>query len=331
MSESTKCRKLKLMALSSNLPLARRIAASMGIELGKVKVKRFADGEISINIEDSVRGDDVYIIQSTSYPTNERLMELLIMIDALNRASAGSINVVMPYYGYARQDRKAQSREPITAKLVANMLTVAGADRIIALDLHAAQIQGFFDIPVDHLLGAPLLASWFLDRGLQGDKVVVVSPDHGGVTRARRLAEFLGASIAIIDKRRPEPNVAEVMNIIGRVKGKTCVLIDDMIDTAGTITIAADALMEHGAKEVYASGTHAVFSGKAVERIQKSSIKAMLVTDSIYLPEHKRIDKIELISVSELIGDAITRVHNDESVSPLFFNKFKNKSDYTFD
>lgn len=331
MSKSSKCSNLKLMALSSNLPLARRVAKSMGTELGNIKVKRFKDGEISINIEDSIRGEDVYIIQSTSNPTNERLMELLILIDALSRASAGSINVVMPYYGYARQDRKAQSREPITAKLVANMLTVAGADRLIVLDLHAAQIQGFFDIPVDHLLGAPLLASWFLEHGLHGEDVVVVSPDHGGVTRARSLAEFLEAPIAIIDKRRPEPNVAEVMNIIGDVKDKTCIIIDDMIDTAGTICLAADALIEHGAKEVYASGTHAVFSGNAVERIKNSSIKKMLVTDSIYLPKEKRIDKVELISVSELIGDAITRVHNDESVSPLFTNQYKNKEKYTFD
>lgn len=323
--------RVKLLSLSSNLPLAHRIAAAMDTELARVSVKKFSDGEISINIEDSVRGDDVYIIQSTSYPTNEHLMELLIMIDALNRASAGSINIVIPYYGYARQDRKAQSREPITAKLVANMLTVAGADRIVALDLHAAQIQGFFDIPVDHLLGAPLLASWFLDRNICGEDVVVVSPDHGGVTRARKLAEFLRSPIAIIDKRRPRPNVSKVMNIIGDIQDKTCVIIDDLIDTAGTITQAAQALIDKGAKEVYASGTHAVFSGEAIERIENSPIKTMLVTDSIYLPEEKRIDKIELISVSELLAHAIMRIHNNESVSPLFYNKFQNKEDYTFD
>lgn len=332
MNLENKCgKRFKLLALSSNLPLAHRVASAMDVELGKVSVKKFSDGEISINIEDSVRGDDVYVIQSTSNPTNDHLMELLIMIDALNRASAGSINVVIPYYGYARQDRKAQSREPITAKLVANMLTVAGADRIVTLDLHAAQIQGFFDIPVDHLLGAPLLASWFLDRDIYGDDVVVVSPDHGGVTRARRLAEFLRAPIAIIDKRRPRPNESKVMNIIGDVKGKTCVIIDDMIDTAGTITQAAQALIDSGAKEVYASGTHAVFSGEAMERIENSPIKTMLVTDSIFLPEEKRIDKVEFISVSELIGHAISRIHNNESVSPLFYNKFKNKEEYDFD
>lgn len=322
---------IKLLSLSSNLPLAHRIAAAMEVELGKVSVQKFSDGEISINIEDSVRGDDVYVIQSTSSPTNDNLMELLIMIDALNRASAGSINVVIPYYGYARQDRKARSREPITAKLVANMLTVAGADRIITLDLHAAQIQGFFDIPVDHLLGAPLLAGWFLDRDICGEDVVVVSPDHGGVTRARRLSEFLRSSIAIIDKRRPRPNESKVMNIIGDIEGKTCVIIDDLIDTAGTITHAAQALIDNGATEVYASGTHAVFSGNAVERIEASPIKTMLVTDSIYLPEEKRIDKIEFISVSELLAHAIMRIHNNESVSPLFYNKFTNKEEYDFD
>lgn len=322
---------IRLLALSSNLPLAQKIAAEVGVDLAAVSVEKFSDGEIAVNIEESVRGDDVYIIQSTSYPTNDHLMELLITVDALSRASAGNITVVNPYYGYARQDRKAQSREPITAKLVANMLTGAGVDRMITLDLHAAQIQGFFDIPVDHLYGAPLLASWFLDRELAGSDVVVVSPDHGGVTRARQLAEFLRSPIAIIDKRRPRPNESKVMNIIGDVKGKTCIIIDDMIDTAGTITQAAEALIETGANEVYASGTHAVFSGKAIERIEASPIKTMLVTDSIYLPEEKRTDKIELISVGELIGNAITRIHNNESVSPLFYNKFRNKSEYSFD
>lgn len=249
-------------------------------------------------------------------------MELLIMIDALRRASVKTINVVIPYYGYARQDRKARSREPITAKLVADMLEKAGASRIIALDLHAAQIQGFFDIPVDHLMGAPLLADYFLTKGLDKD-AVVVSPDHGGVTRARKLAEFLKAPIAIIDKRRPRANVAEVMNIIGDVKGKRCILIDDMIDTAGTITLAAQALIDAGATEVYASATHAVLSGPAIERIEKSPIKRMVLTDSIQLPEEKRIDKVDQVSVGELIGDAITRIHNNKPVSPLFVNRFR--------
>lgn len=324
-------KQLKIYSLSSNFPLAEKIANYLGMELGKRSVKRFADGEIAINIDESIRGDDVYIIQSTSSPTNDNLMELLIMIDALRRASAATITAVIPYYGYARQDRKARSREPITAKLVANLITTSGADRVIALDLHAAQIQGFFDIPVDHLVGAPLLASWFVERGLKGNDVVVVSPDHGGATRARKLAEFLDSPIAIVDKRRPKPNVSEVMGIIGNVKGKKAILIDDMIDTAGTIVNAAKALKDAGATDVYASGTHGIFSEPAIERIQDSVIKTMVVTDSVYLPEEKRIDEIELMSVSELIGQAIERVHQNRSVSPLFYNKFKNKQEYKFD
>lgn len=322
---------LKLYSLSSNEPLAEKIAGYLGVELGKLEVNRFSDGEIAISIEESIRGDHVFIVQSTSYPTNDNLMELLIMIDALRRASVGTITAVIPYYGYARQDRKAKPREPITAKLVANLITTAGADRVVALDLHAPQIQGFFDIPVDHLLGAPLLASWFLDKGLTGDDIVVVSPDHGGATRARKLAEFLNSSIAIVDKRRPKPNVSEVMNIIGDVKGKKAIIIDDMIDTAGTITHAADALMKEGAIEVYATATHGIFSPPAIERIEDSVIKRMVVTDSVYLPEDKRLDKIELISVSELIGQAIQRIYEDRSVSPLFYNKFRNKQEYEFD
>lgn len=328
---SKKETRLKLYSLSSNLPLAEKIASYLGTELGDLEVNKFSDGEIAISIEESVRGDHVFIVQSTSYPTNDYLMELLIMIDALRRASAKTITAVIPYYGYARQDRKAQPREPITAKLVANLLTTAGADRVVALDLHAAQIQGFFDIPVDHLLGAPLLASWFLDRKLSGSDVVVVSPDHGGATRARRLAEFLDSPIAIVDKRRPKPNVSEVMNIIGDVKGKKAIIIDDMIDTAGTITNAAQALIDAGATEVYACGTHGIFSQPAIERIEDSVIKTMVVTDSIYLPEEKRLDKIELISVSELIGQAIERIYEERSVSPLFYRKFKNKQEYKFD
>lgn len=323
--------RLKLYSLSSNVPLAEKIASYLGTELGELDVNKFSDGEIAISIEESIRGDHVFIVQSTSCPTNDYLMELLIMIDALRRASAKTITAVIPYYGYARQDRKAQPREPITAKLVANLLTTAGADRVVALDLHAAQIQGFFDIPVDHLLGAPLLASWFLDRELSGSDVVVVSPDHGGATRARRLAEFLDSPIAIVDKRRPKPNVSEVMNIIGDVKGKKAIIIDDMIDTAGTITNAAQAIKDAGATEVYACGTHGVFSDPAIERIDQSVIKTMVVTDSIYLPEEKRLDKIELISVSELIGQAIERIYEERSVSPLFYRKFKNKQEYKFD
>lgn len=327
MSEQIVDSKLKIFALSSNRPLAEKISEILGIELGKVAVTRFSDGEIRINIEESIRGDHVYIIQSTSKPVNDNLMETLIMIDALKRASAKTVNVVLPYYGYARQDRKARSREPITAKLVANMLEKAGADRLLTLDLHAAQIQGFFDIPVDHLLGASLLANYFLDHEISGENTVVVSPDHGGVTRARKLAEFLKAPLAIIDKRRPKANVAEVMNIIGQVEGKTCILIDDMIDTAGTITLAANALKEKGAKEVYACGTHAVLSGPAIERLDESNIEKVVVTDSIYLPEEKRIDKIVQVTVSELMADAIRRIHENKSVSPLFEKKYEGHID----
>lgn len=314
---------MKLFSLSSNTELSECIADHLGMELGKVEIQRFSDGEIHISIEESIRGSEIYIIQSTSNPVNDHLMELLIMVDALKRASAGRINVVMPYYGYARQDRKSRSREPITAKLVANLLEEAGVDRMLTLDLHASQIQGFFDIPVDHLLGASLLANYFIDRDLQGEEVVVVSPDHGGVTRARKLAEFLKSPIAIVDKRRPRANVAEVMNIIGDVAGKKCIIIDDMIDTAGTITAAANALLELGAEEIYACGTHAVLSGPAIERIEQSAIKQFVFTDSIYLPEEKRIDKIDQVSVAQLIGDAIYRIHNNISVSPLFETKYE--------
>ena len=314
--------KLKIFALNSNRPLAQKIADEVGVELGKLSVDRFSDGEIQINIEESVRGDNVYVIQSTSAPVNDNLMELMIMIDALRRASANTINVVLPYYGYARQDRKARSREPITAKLVANMLQNSGVTRIVALDLHAAQIQGFFDIPVDHLMGAPLLADYFINEGVAAN-AVVVSPDHGGVTRARALAEFLKAPIAIIDKRRPRPNVAKIMNIIGDVKGKKYIMIDDMIDTAGTISKGAQALMDAGAEEVYASATHAVLSGPAIERLDNSPLKQVVVTDSIQLPDEKQIDKIVQVSVAPLIGAAIKRINENRPVSPLFNNRFE--------
>ena len=314
--------KLKIFALNSNRPLAQKIADEVGVELGKLSVDRFSDGEIQINIEESVRGDNVYVIQSTSAPVNDNLMELMIMIDALRRASANTINVVLPYYGYARQDRKARSREPITAKLVANMLQNSGVTRIVALDLHATQIQGFFDIPVDHLMGAPLLADYFINEGVAAN-AVVVSPDHGGVTRARALAEFLKAPIAIIDKRRPRPNVAKIMNIIGDVKGKKCIMIDDMIDTAGTISKGAQALMDAGAEEVYASATHAVLSGPAIERLDNSPLKQVVVTDSIQLPDEKQIDKIVQVSVAPLIGAAIKRINENRPVSPLFNNRFE--------
>ncbi|MBS4198014.1 ribose-phosphate diphosphokinase [Lederbergia citri] len=309
---------LKIFSLSSNRALAQEIAKFIGLELGKCSVNRFSDGEIQINIEESIRGCDVYVVQSTSDPVNDHLMELLIMIDALKRASAKTINLVVPYYGYARQDRKARAREPITAKLVANLIETAGATRMINLDLHAPQIQGFFDIPNDHLMGVPILGEYFKSKNLYKDDIVIVSPDHGGVTRARRLADRLKAPIAIIDKRRPRPNVAEVMNIVGNVDGKIAILIDDIIDTAGTITLAANALTESGAKEVYACCTHPVLSGPAIERIQNSNIKELVVTNSIVLPEEKKISKIKELSVAPLLGEAIIRVHENQSVSTLF-------------
>jgi len=311
--------KLKIFSLESNHPLADEIAKHVGLPLGKSSVKRFSDGEIQINIEESIRGCDVFIIQSTSNPVNDHLMELLIMIDALKRASAVTINVVMPYYGYARQDRKARSREPITAKLVANLLETAGADRVIALDLHAPQIQGFFDIPIDHLMGVPILSEYFLEKEeIESESLVIVSPDHGGVTRARKMADRLKAPIAIIDKRRPKPNVAEVMNIVGDINGKTAIIIDDIIDTAGTISIAAQALIDKGAKEVYACCTHPVLSGPAFERIENSAIKELIVTNSINLPQEGRSSKIVQLSVAELLAQAIVRIYEQESVSILF-------------
>ena len=309
---------LKLFSLNANIPLAQEVAKSLGVELSRCSVKKFSDGEVSINIEESVRGCEVFVIQSTSDPVNDNLMTLLIMIDALRRASVDTINVVIPYYGYARQDRKARSREPITAKLIANLLQVAGADRIIALDLHALQIQGFFDIPVDHLMAAPIIANYFKKKIPDMEDVVVVSPDHGGVTRARKLADALNTPIAIIDKRRPKPNVAEVMNIVGNIEGKTCILIDDIIDTAGTITLGAKALKERGAKEVYASCSHAVLSGQALERIEDSPIKELVYANTIYIPEEKKLDKMVPLCVGDLIAKAIYRIHHNEPVSVLF-------------
>ncbi|UOB20460.1 ribose-phosphate diphosphokinase [Macrococcus armenti] len=319
MNSEYKNTSLKIFSLNGNKPLAEEIAKVVGIPLGKSSVKRFSDGEVQINIEESIRGCDVFIVQPTSNPVNEHLMELLIMIDALKRASAETINIVMPYYGYARQDRKARSREPITAKLVADMMEKAGADRVIALDLHAPQIQGFFNIPIDHLMGVPILADYFdTKEEIDKDSIVVVSPDHGGVTRARKMADRLKAPIAIIDKRRPKPNVAEVMNIVGDINGKTAIIIDDIIDTAGTITLAAQALIDKGAKEVYACCTHPVLSGPAYQRITDSAIKELVVTNSILLPEENKPTKIKQLSVGELLAQAIVRVYEQESVSILF-------------
>lgn len=311
---------LKLFALSSNQELAEKVADIIGIPLGKSSVRKFSDGETQVNVEESIRGHHAFILQSTSSPVNDNLMEILIMVDALKRASAETVNVVMPYYGYARQDRKARSREPITSKLVANMLEIAGVDRILTVDLHASQIQGFFDIPVDHLMGAPLIAEHFIRRGMTGDDYVVVSPDHGGVPRARKLAQFLQTPLAIIDKRRSvdKMNTSEVMNIIGNVAGKTCILIDDMIDTAGTICHAADALKEAGAVSVFASCTHPVLSGPALDNIERSAIEKLVVLDTIFLPEGRLIDKIEQISIADLIAEAIIRIHEKRPLSPLF-------------
>jgi ribose-phosphate pyrophosphokinase len=308
--------RLQVFSCNSNPMLAQNICDHIGIPLGDGQVSKFSDGEIHIKVNESVRGSDVYVIQSTCDPVNQHLMELLVMVDALRRASAGTINVVIPYYGYARQDRKTRARDPITAKLVANLIETAGANRVITMDLHATQIQGFFNIPVDQLLGIPILAEYLKSKGLAD--VVAVSPDHGGVIRARRLAERLASPIAIIDKRRPEPNVAEVMNIIGDVSGKTAVIIDDIIDTAGTITLAANALLTHGASQVYACCTHPVFSGAAMDRIRESNIAEMIVTDTIPLSADKRLPKIQILSVASLIGEAIIRVHNEQSVSKLF-------------
>lgn len=315
MNTEKKIGNLKLFTGNANPELAKEIAEYIGTKLGDAQVKHFSDGEISIMIDESVRGDDVYIIQPTCTPVNDNMMELLIMIDAARRASAKRITAVLPYYGYARQDRKSRGREPITAKLVANLITQAGARRVLAMDLHAQQIQGFFDIPLDNLMGLPILADYYKHKDTEN--LVVVSPDMGGVARARNLAEQIGVPLAIIDKRRPKPNVSEVMNIIGDIKGKEVILVDDMIDTAGTITNGAQALMERGAKCVDACCTHAVLSGPAIERIENSPIQELVTTNTIPLGD-KKCDKIKVLSVAPLIGEAILRIHLDQSVSELF-------------
>lgn len=306
----------KIFTGNSNPELAEEIASIMGKPMGKSTVTKFSDGEVSVSLWETVRGIDTYIIQSTCDPVNDNLMEMLIMIDAMKRASAGRINAVIPYYGYARQDRKAKARDPITAKLVADMLTAAGADRVVTMDLHAAQIQGYFNIPVDHLLGMPILIKHFREMHL--DNLVVVSPDHGSVTRARNMAQPLEAPIAIVDKRRPKANVSEVMNIIGDIKDKNVILVDDMIDTAGTITNAANALKEMGAKDVYACATHPVLSGPAIERIEASAIKELVLLNTLPIPEEKKIDKIKLLSVAPLFAEAMIRIFTNDSISRLF-------------
>jgi ribose-phosphate pyrophosphokinase len=307
---------IKIFSGNANIPLAKEIAEYLGINLGQGYATTFSNGEIRVNIEESVRGCDVYLVQSLSNPVDHHIMELLIMIDALKRASAGRITAVIPYFAYARQDRKTRPREPISAKLLANLITVAGANRVLTMDLHAGQIQGFFDIPVDPLQASPILAEYI--KSLNIEDGVVVSPDVGGVARARAFASRLHLPIAIIDKRRPAPNESEVMYIVGEVKGKVCIVIDDMIDTGGTLIKGAEALLEEGAVEVYACATHPVFSGDAVESLKKSNIKKVIVTNTIKLEECQVFDKIVVLSVAKLFAEAIERIYNNKSVSELF-------------
>lgn len=313
--------KIKIFTGNSNVPLAKAIAQKLKMELGEMEVGSFSDGECSVHVGETVRGCDVFVIQSTSYPVNDNLMDLLVMIDALRRASAGRITAVIPYFGYARQDRKARARDPITAKLVADLITTAGADRVLTMDLHAPQIQGFFDIPVDHLLGIPVMCKALMKQDFLKDldNLTVVSPDVGSVSRARQMAQKLNATLAIVDKRRPKANVMEVMNIVGDVRGKVCLLVDDMIDTAGTITQGAKALIEvGGATKVYACCTHAVLSGPAMERLNNSVIEKVFVLDTIeQRPEHKS-DKIQEVTVAPIFAEAIESIFADLPVSKLY-------------
>ncbi|MEG0691901.1 MAG: ribose-phosphate pyrophosphokinase [Oscillospiraceae bacterium] len=311
---------IKIFTANSNKKVAEQIAKGLGLPVGQSEVSSFSDGEISVSIQESVRGSDVFVVQSTSQPVNKNLMELLIMCDAFKRASAGRITAVIPYFGYARQDRKSKARDPITAKLVADLIVTAGADRVLTMDLHAPQIQGFFNVPVDHLLGVPILAPYFLEKFKHcRDEIVVVSPDLGSVTRARNFASKIDAPLAIVDKRRQRANVCEVMNIIGEVRGKKVILVDDMIDTAGTLCNAATAVIEKGgATEVYACATHGVLSAPAIERIQNSVIKEVILLDTIELPVEKKCNKIIQIEVGPVFAQAIDRIYQDKPVSPLF-------------
>jgi len=315
--------KVKLFSLNSNPELAKEIADYMGIELSECNIERFADSEVGINIPETVRGHHVFVVQSTSNPVNEHYMELLIMIDALKRASARTINIIMPYYGYSRQDRKAQSRQPISAKLIADLLTVAGATRVISLDLHAAQIQGFFDIPIDNFEAGPTIVSYLKDLKLED--AVVVSPDHGGTTRARKIAINFSAPIAIIDKRRLRPNEAEVMNIIGDVYDKNVIIVDDIVDTAGTILVAATALKKAGAKDIYVVCTHPVLSGGASTKILNSQITKLITTNTIKIPEEKKNEKIVQLSVAKVIGQGVLNIIDDKAISTLFQYNPNNK------
>ena len=316
----TRSNTLKLFACNGCPELAKEIAKNLNMELGQIHVSRFSDGEVSVHIDESVRGADVFVIQSTSAPVNDNLMELLVTIDALKRASAGRINAVIPYFGYARQDRKAMAHDPITAKLVADLIQTAGADRVLTMDLHAAQIQGFFQIPVDHLLGLAVLKKAICkEEFVKDDDFVIVSPDVGSVARARQLAARLNAPLAIVDKRRPKANVMEVMNIIGDVEGKTCLMIDDMIDTAGTIVQGAQALVDVGkAKRVFACCTHGVLSGPAIDRLKNSVIEKLFVLNTIEIPEEKKFDKLKLVSVAPIFADAIRCIFEETSVSKLY-------------
>lgn len=309
-----------IFALTSSTDLAAHVCRDLGLPLGKIKVEHFADGEILVEPQESVRGRSVFIVQSTCNPVTERLMEVLVCIDACKRASAGEINVIMPYYGYARQDRKAKPRQPITAKLVADLLQVAGADRVVVFDLHATQIQGFFDIPIDDLTAVPMLGQYFKEKNLPSDKLVVVSPDHGGVTRARRLADILDAPIAIIDKRRPKPNMVEAQNVIGDVNGKICIVVDDICDTAGSLVAGCQILKDHGASEIYTGITHGVFSRDAIEKIENSPIKEMVITDTIPMSEEQkaRTTKIHVLSVADMIAKSIDAIQNHTPVSNVY-------------
>jgi ribose-phosphate pyrophosphokinase len=318
---------LRLFTGNANPKLAADVAQELGIELGKGEVGRFSDGEIKIKIDESVRGMDVFIIQPTCHPVNENLMELLLLIDAFKRASARRITAVVPYYGYGRQEKKVRPREPISAKLVADLISVAGADRVLTVDLHADQIQGFFNCPVDQLTAVPILADYFNSMGLSNGEVVVVSPDVGGVARARHFAELLGAPLAIIAKRRPEPNKAEAMEIIGDVEGKTVIMVDDIVDTAGSLLKGAEALLERGAKKIFACCTHPVLSGEAVQRIENGPIEELVVTDTIPLGE-KNSHKIKVLSIAPLLAEAIARIHNEKSVSALFRRVPQRKIEY---
>lgn len=310
---------IKIFSAGASESMAQRICECLGLGLGKCEVGRFSDGETSVSLLESVRGSSCFIVQSTCAPVNDNLMQLLIMIDAMKRASAGCITAVVPYFGYARQDRKAKARDPISAKLVADLISTAGADRVVSMDLHASQIQGFFNIPVDHLLGAPILGRYMKERvGQDEGEYVVVSPDLGSVTRSRNFAARIGCPLAIIDKRRQRANESEVMNLIGEVRGKRVILVDDMIDTAGTLCNAAKAVMEHGAKSVTACASHGVLSGSALERLRESPIEEVILLDTIELPPEKRLPMIHQLSAAPVFAEVISRINEDKPVSPLF-------------